>query len=30
MEGVILSAISFNLQLPTIHQFAGLPMEQHS
>lgn len=30
MEGVILSAISFNLQFPTIHQFAGLPMEQHS
>lgn len=30
MEGVILSATSFNLQFPTIQQFAGLPMEQHS
>jgi hypothetical protein len=29
MEGVILTATSFNLQFPTIHQFAGVALEQH-
>jgi cyclin B len=29
MEGLILLATSFNLQFPTIHQFAGLALEQH-
>lgn len=29
MEGVILMATSFNLQFPTIHQFAGVALQQH-
>lgn len=29
MEGVILTATSFNLQFPTIHQFAGVALQQH-
>jgi hypothetical protein len=28
MEGVILTATQFNLQFPTIHQFAGLALKQ--
>lgn len=30
MEGVILTATSFNLQFPTIQQFAGVALQQHS
>jgi cyclin B len=29
MEGVILTATSFNLQFPTIHQFAAVALQQH-
>lgn len=29
MEGLILSATCFNLQFPTIHQFAGVALERH-
>lgn len=29
MEGVILTATGFNLQFPTIHQFAGVALQQH-
>lgn len=30
MEGVILTATSFSLQFPTIQQFAGVALQQHS